>query len=190
MKIDKANLFKIFTLAVAVVLTLSMLCACSHESDAPTTLENTANNEASMSHSNDSIINESSQSTIKQTDEAKEKTTETEIDTSKTSAMTVKINTAIREQMGKSAYSPTENENIEILKLLENLELYPIEQPDIRDFPTGGSIIVYRYADNGSYDTFNLYSKEIIEYNGNYYSSDSKSYDELVSILSDILYNY
>lgn len=167
-------------MSVVLVGLLVLFSACSRDQSNLNKSETIAETADSSDKSETIEVN-----TALSTEEAEDTT----IDTSKTFT-TVKINTAFREQMGKSSYNPTENESKEILSLLESLELYPIEKPDIRDFPTGGSITVYRYTDNGSYDTFDLYSKDIIEYNGEYYRSMSNSYDNLISLLSDILYNY
>ncbi len=183
-------------LSVVLVGLLVLFSACSREQSKLNEGENIENIQETMDSNLQEMLSQDTIFSSDQTETTETDTTvltenseDTIIDTSEISA-TIQINTAFREQMGKSSYNPAENENKEILLLLESLELYLIEKPDIRDFPTGGSVIVYRYTNNGSYDTFDLYSKDIIEYNGKYYKSNSDSYDKLISLLTDILYNY
>lgn len=101
----------------------------------------------------------------------------------------IMINTQFNEQKGFVAKEISSDERNEIILLLNRLKLSLIDKPQSNQFPIGGGITMYCY-NNNSVEKYIFYTKDIIEYNGNYYKGDSTSYNNLISLCSEILYNY
>lgn len=101
----------------------------------------------------------------------------------------ISVNTQLNEQMGIGAKQVNEDEKNDILSLLNELQLCSGEKPSNGDFPCGGGIVLYCRNDGSFEEKYIFYSKDIIEYGGKYYKDLSDSYDKLISLLCDILYN-
>lgn len=99
------------------------------------------------------------------------------------------LNTQLNEQKGTQPISVSAKAGDKIVSLLSQLQLSYVEKPQSKQFPIGGGIILYCYNNDSLEDKFILYAKDIIELNGNYYKDNSNIYDDLIELISGILYS-